>query len=225
MGVYFLVNHMDKVKLSLYIEQNYPLSGRGGPRKPVHGVGTNDADYMPSPRVNGVQLCDPAYNTWVSVLQRSYSQKFHESNHTYSDVTVCSDWHSFSAFRAWWLENYREGGHLDKDLLVVGNREYGPDTCVYVPRWLNNLTTDRGALRGDLPIGTSLHKPTGKYQSNCCNPITGKQRTIGRFTTPEAAHEAWLNYKLALADKLKPDMAAIDQRIHPNVVTIIKALR
>lgn len=35
--------------------------------------------------------------------------------------------------------------------------------------------------------------------------------------------DAWLNYKLSLADKLKPDMDAIDNRIYPNVVTIIKA--
>ena len=215
---------MNKVELSRFIEANYPISGTGRPRKLLFGIGLNDADYMTAPTVDGAPLLDPAYMAWVSMLTRAYDQKLHERQPTYSDVTVCKEWHSFSEFRAWWLDNYREGYQLDKDLLVVGNREHGPDTCVYVPRWLNNFTEDSGASRGELPIGVSFCNQTGKYRSNCRNTITGKQHTIGRFTTPEAAHDAWLNYKLELADQLKPEMDAIDQRIYPNVVKIIKAL-
>ena len=214
---------MTKVELSLHIEANYPISGRGRNRKPVYGVGTNDADYMTIPKVNGVALWDPAYSAWVSMIRRAYSQKYHASRPTYSGVTVCKEWHSFSAFRAWWLANYREGFQCDKDMLSVGNREYGPDVCVYVPQWLNSFPTDCGAVRGELPIGVSFCNQTGKYKSQCSNPITGKNRNLGYFTTPEAAHEAWRRYKLELAAQLKPEMDAIDKRIYNNVVTIIKA--
>ena len=217
---------MSKVELSLWIEANYPRNKSSiAMRKPLFGIVLNDADYMTTPTVNGVMLWDPAYRAWCNMLKRACDKKFHEKQPTYSDVTVCKEWHSFSAFRNWWLENYREGYSLDKDLLVVGNREYGPSACVYVPRWLNNLTTDRGASRGELPIGVSFCKQTGKYRSECNNPITGKRCYLGCFTTPESAHDAWLNYKLNLAEQLKPDMDAIDSRIHNNVVTIIKALR
>ena len=216
---------MTNIELSLFIEANYPMAGIGRPRKPRYGVGLNDAHYATQPIVNDKQIVDPAYRAWGGMLKRAYDTKFHAAQPTYSDVAVCKEWHSFSAFRAWWLDNHREDWHLDKDLLLVGNREYGPDACVYVPRWLNNLTTDRGALRGELPIGVCLHKQTGKYHSQCRNPITGKKHSLGLFTTPEAAHDAWLNYKLELADQLKPEMDAIDKRIYPNVVTIIKALR
>ena len=123
----------------------------------------------------------------------------------------------------WWLENYREGRHLDKDILAVGNKEYGPDVCVYIPSMLNNFTIDNWASRGELPIGVHLRKPTGKYQSQCNNPITGKKHSLGYFNAPEAAHEAWLKYKLELAAQLKPEMDAIDSRIYHNVLTIIKA--
>ena len=215
---------MTKVELSIHLEARYPISGIGCPRKPRYGVGINDAGYMTAPMVNGVRLCDPAYYAWADMLRRAYDPKFHAVNPTYSDVTVCKEWHSFSAFRAWWLNCHREDWHLDKDLLAAGNREYAPDACVYVPRWLNNFTLDRGGSRGELPIGVSIHKRTGKYQSQCCNPITGKKHGLGYFTTPEAAHDAWRRYKLELAAQLKPEMDAIDKRIYPNVVTIIKAI-
>ena len=215
---------MTRVELSLFIEANYPISGIGRHRKPLYGVGVNDASYVTTPFINGVQLWDPAYSTWVNMLKRAYCERYQEKRPTYVEVTVCKDWHSFSAFRTWWLSNYREGDNLDKDLLVVGNREYGPEACVYIPGWINTFTIDCGASRGALPIGACFHKPTGMYQSQCGNPITGKRNNLGRFTTPEAAHQAWLTYKLSLADQLKPEMDAIDSRIHNNVVTIIKAL-
>ena len=216
---------MTSIELSLFIEANYPISGMGGPRKQLHGVGMNDADYTTTPMVNGKQIVDPAYRAWASMLQRAYDPKFHATYPTYSDVTVCKEWHSFSAFRAWWLANYCEGWHLDKDLLAPWNKEYAPYSCIYVPQWLNKFATDSGALRGELPIGVYLCKQTGKYKSQCRNTITGKRHPIGSFTTPEAAHEAWLDCKLDLADQLKPEMDDIDPRIYPNVVIIIKAAR
>ena len=215
---------MNKVELSLFIEANYPANKSSiAHRKMLCGVGVNDAIYKTTPTVDGVMLFDPAYSAWANMIQRSYNQKFHATQPAYSDVTVCKEWNSFSVFRAWWLDNYREGCHLDKKLLAVGNREYGPDACIYIPSWLNKFTIDCGASRGELPIGVCLNKQAGKYQSNCSNPITGKNHALGRFTTPEEAHEAWLNYKLKLAEQLKLDMDAIDQRIYPNVVTIIRA--
>lgn len=217
---------MSKVELSLWIEANYPANNLSiSKRNPVHGVGVNDVRYVTTPLVNGAQLWDPAYMSWFSMLKRAYNPKCHATHPTCSDVTVCKEWHSFSAFREWWLNSHREGGQLDKDLLVVGNKEYSPDACIYVPQWLNKFTIDSGAARGELPIGACFHNQTGKYQSNCHNPITGKQHGLGLFATPDAAHEAWLNYKLELADQLKLAMDAIDPRIYPNVVKIIKAAR
>ena len=215
---------MNKVELSLWIGANYPATATSiAQRKPRYGVGENDAHYATQPMVNGKQIKDPAYIAWAGMLKRAYNRKYHAEHPTYSGVTVCKEWHSFRAFRAWWLENYREGWHLDKDLLAAGNREYAPDACVYVPQWLNKFTLDRGASRGELPIGVSIHKQTGKYQSECGNPITGKQCYLGLFTEPEAAHDAWLKCKLSLAEQLKPDMDAIDPRIYNNAISIIKA--
>ena len=218
------MNHMTRFELSLHIEKNYPANKSSiSKRKPVFCIGVNNAHYMTTPTVNGVILWDPAYIAWVNMLKRAYNQKYHVTNPTYVGVTVCSEWHYFSAFRQWWLYNYRDDGQLDKDLLVVGNKEYGPDVCIYIPSMLNSFTADCGASRGEFPIGVSFCKQTGKFQSNCNNPITGKKHKLGRFNTPEEAHEAWLKCKLSLAEQLKPDMDAIDPRIYNSAVYIIKA--
>ena len=215
---------MTKVELSLFIEANYPATAVSiSMRKPRYGVGWHDADYTTTPMINGKLIEDPAYRSWSNMLQRAYSKRYQEKQPTYIGVTVCNEWLKFSSFREWWLENHVDGRELDKDLLAAGNREYGPGKCIYVPRWLNAFTTDSGASRGELPIGVCIYKPNGKYHSHCRNPITGKLRNLGYFTTPAAAHEAWLKFKLELAAQLKPDMDAIDQRIYPNVVTIIRA--
>ena len=215
---------MSKVELSLWIEANYQANKSSiARRKPLYGVGANDASYVTTPTVNGVTLCDPAYYAWADMLKRAYSEQYQEKQPTYVGVTVCKEWHSFNAFRTWWLDKYREDWQLDKDLLAPGNREYSPGACIYVPGWMNKFTIDRSAARGELPIGACFHKATGIYQSSCSNPITGKRHALGLFNTPEAAHSAWRRYKLELADQLKPEMDEIDQRIYPNVVTIIRA--
>ena len=108
---------MTNVDLSLFIEANHPATAMSiALRKPRYGVGVNDASYVTTPTVNGVRLRDPAYRAWANILKRAFNTKCHAAHPTYSDVTVCKEWYSFSAFRAWWLDNYCEGGHLDKDL-------------------------------------------------------------------------------------------------------------
>lgn len=215
---------MTKVELSLFIEESYPANKMSiAMRKPMCGVGVNDADYMTTPRVNGVKLWDPAYRAWVNMLQRAYDPKFHATHQTYIGVTVCEEWHSFSAFRAWWLSRSVDGWQLDKDLLVYGNKQYGPDNCVFVPNWLNSFTVDRGASRGRWPIGVSFHAYSGLYTARCSNPITGEVSFLGYFRLAESAYQSWVEKKLRLADELRNLMDAIDHRIYKNVVSIIKS--
>lgn len=107
------------------------------------------------------------------------------------------------AFRAWMAEQDWHGRDLDKDLLFPGNKVYGPETCVFIHDGLNNFTTDRAADRGDSPLGVYWHKQSGRFRAQCSNPFTGKLETLGLFTCPDAAHEAWRKRKhehaLALA--------------------------
>ena len=193
-------------------------------RKPLYGVGVNDASYCTCPKVNGVFVVCPSYKQWQGMLTRAYSNKFHAKHETYKCVSVCEEWHSFMSFRGWWIENQVDGWEVDKDLLSDAG-VYSPETCIFVPAWLNSFTINSAARRGNHPIGASKHKATGKYQSACGNVLTGKVEYLGLFNTPGEAHLAWRTRKLEIAAELRPSMDAIDIRIYPRVVEIINNAR
>lgn len=161
----------------------------------VHGVATNDADYvtnvferLPNGKHKTIWKC-PGYSAWKSVITRSHSSKFKQSHPTYKDVTVCTEWLLFSNFRNWWVENNVRGWQLDKDLLQKGSLVYCPDSCIYVPGYINLLLTDHAASRGDYPLG--VYKNMGLFKARVCSINSRTQRYLGFFNTPEQAHKAW----------------------------------
>lgn len=191
------------------------------PKKLVHGVGLNDADYVVHKYetidyVNGERkrkqaLVCPYYQAWRGMLQRCYSAKFQEKHPTYKGCSVSEEWLVFSKFKAWMEKQDWEGNQLDKDLLVDGNKVYSESTCVFVNQAINSFTTDSGAIRGEWMIGVNWHKRDEKFVAKCSNPFTKKQEHLGYFTCEQEAHSAWLKRKLELAHEL----AAIqtDQRV------------
>lgn len=156
----------------------------------VFGVGVYDGI--------GDTVTNPYYCTWKRMLQRCYSEKFHLKNPTYIGHSVCKDWLRYSLFEAWMVTQNWEGLELDKDLRVMGNTEYSPEACIFVPSRINSLLQDCGSRRGDLPLGVHLHKVPGTilrkpYRARTSS-LTG-MRHLGYFTTPEQAHEAWVKGK------------------------------
>lgn len=189
-------------------------------RNPIFGIGINDSDYMVEPKIEMARVICPAYLGWRSMLSRAYNKKIHEDRPTYIGVTVCKKWHKFMTFRDWWIGNQVEGWHLDKDLLS-NSREYSPNSCIFVPPWINSFTNDRAAARGDFPIGVSWSKTNSKYSARCSNPF-GKREHLGYFSNPVDAHVAWKARKLEMAAELKRQMDAVDARIYPRVVQIVE---
>ena len=205
---------------TIWLEDNFPVNGRGGQRKAVHGVGVNDATYRTSPAIDGGRVWCPAYITWKDMINRAFSEKYHAKHKTYTGVTVCHDWLKFSNFRKWWIDNHVEGWQVDKDVLT-DNRVYSPDTCLLIPSWLNKFITNSSSIRGEFPIGVSFHKLTGMFVAQCGNPASGKREHIGLFKTPEEAHMEWVKRKLSIAMERKGDMDKIDERIYDRVVAMI----
>ena len=181
-------------------------------KKLIYGVGINDADYVTQKfetvgYVDGKQkqkqvwIC-PFYRTWNNMLSRCFSNKLQERHPSYKGCSVSEEWKTFSNFKAWMMTQDWQDKHLDKDLLIEGNKIYSADTCVFVTRMVNLFTIDSGAARGEWLVGVSWHKGASKFRSNCSNPFTKKLEHLGLFTSEQDAHEAWLKRKLELAYEL-----------------------
>ena len=166
------------------------------PRK-VFGVGTNDATYaIERSGPDGKRLPCPYYVAWKDMLKRAYSPAYRARQPTYIGVTVCEEWHSFMAFRAWMETQEWEGKQLDKDIIAPGNKVYSPDTCVFVPQALNSLLTDHAAARGKWPIGVCWNKQTRNFRAQIT--IAGRKKYLGLFTCPHEAHMAWRKAKVRI---------------------------
>lgn len=163
--------------------------------KLVHGVGINDADYQVNLNESGLKrsriwMC-PIYQVWANMIARCYSARYQAMNPSYIGCTVSPEWHYFSEFKAWMEGRHWQGMQIDKDLLLKGNKVYGPEACVFVSNQLNSFIGGRSSSRGDCPAGVFWSDDHGKFRSMCCNPFTGKREHLGFFTDPDVAHEAW----------------------------------
>lgn len=212
-----------------------PLSSRetGVRRKTklIYGVGINDATHSIS---LGSGKPIRTYATWVNMLVRCYSPSYLASKPTYRGCSVSPEWLHFSTFERWMLQQDHVGLVLDKDFLVPGNREYGPERCVFISKELNSLLNEHAATRGALPIGVDEPKP-GRFMARCNRGI-GVQRCLGTYDTPQLAHAAWQVARalvldaaakkvtdrrvtaalLARSDRLRADLAAGVETISLN---------
>lgn len=189
----------------------------------IHGFGVNDSNYVTYPTIDGVRKKCKAYESWVNMISRAYSKSYHDKFPTYIGVSVCQEWKSFMKFREWWLANYVDGWELDKDILSSG-RIYSPETCIYVPRWLNGFLCGSDASRGESPIGVRYEKSRGLFRAECSNPINGCTEFIGRFRSKDEAHAAWVSRKISIASGLKNKMDSIDTRVYELVIKKIKGM-
>lgn len=147
------------------------------------------------------------YNTWNKMFVRSYSQNYRESFPTYAGVEVCKEWLNFQNFAEWCetqeFFNVKDDKgkvfHLDKDVLVKGNKVYSPETCSFIPSEINSLLTSAKRSRGKYPIGVYYKKGLMKPFVSQVNLGNGQNR-LGSFSTPE---EAFLAYKTAKEDYIK----------------------
>ncbi len=177
--------------------------------KLVYGVGVNDLGYRVhvyewvtkngGKRVQKMVFRCPYYTAWKHMLKRCRSKKLLERYPNYTGTSVCNEWLYASAFKEWMQKQDWDGKCLDKDIVVPGSKLYSPETCAFVLAATNTFVAACDASRGDYPIGVTLYKSTGKYQANCGNPFTGKKESLGYFSTPEEAHEAWRKRKHELA--------------------------
>lgn len=187
----FSIEFEDGVRLNGKTYQNIKNGEIKNPYHPsVCGVGYNGIGIHIANKRNKV------YSVWGNLLKRCYNKKQQLKQPTYKGCTVATEWHNFQNFAEWYHNNYNlepiKSWHLDKDILVKGNKIYSPETCCIVPREINVLFKV-ATIRNSLPRGVSINsRNVNKYDSQI--KTHGKYRLLGSFNTPEEAFQA---YKIA----------------------------
>lgn len=182
-------------------------------RKLVCGVGINDADY--TFRITTRAWTDdsgvehkatywscPMYLAWRNMIMRCHSKTFQAKNPTYLGCSVCEEWLRFSNFKAWMEQQDWQGKELDKDLLVLGNKVYSPETCMFISSNINSFLNMNSKNRDKVPLG--VQKAYNGFVAWCRNPLEKKAEYLGLHKTSTEAHHVWLKRKqefaLMLAD-------------------------
>lgn len=153
----------------------------------VYGVAVNDV-------AENVKETD-YYKKWIVLLNRCYHPTQAKHNKAYNEVFVCDEWLKLSNFKKWFedeVNGYKKGYQLDKDLLVKGNKVYSPNTCCFIPSEINRaIVLGRKKKIGGLPIGVvKIELKTSKpYRADI------GRKTIGYYSTPEEAFDAYKNRK------------------------------
>lgn len=80
--------------------------------------------------------------------------------------------------------------HLDKDILIIGNKIYSKDTCCFIPSRVNTLLLSVKARRGDYPLGVYYHKGIGKFHASVSGGRLVGHTSLGLYHDPIEAHRA-----------------------------------
>lgn len=159
-------------------------------RSKAFGVGVFDVDYS----CRKYKKVLPVYRLWHDMLRRCYDAKYHTYKNTYNGCCVCEEWKIFSNFEKWFndpINGYKDGYQLDKDILIKNNKVYSPETCCFVPAFINTLILNGGAKRnkknGDTPIGVTYY--CKRYYARMSK--YGEVVRIGSFDNEKEAFNAY----------------------------------
>ena len=159
----------------------------------VHGVGIIGAKYPAT--VNGVLTKE--YILWHSMLVRCYSDTSKKKNPTYEGCKCSENFKSYEYFYEWCQKQIgfaNKDWHLDKDLLVKGNKIYSEDSCVFIPVEINSLLVKRENMRGKYLIGVYWCN-TKKVFVAQVSKNKGKSEYLGLFNTEIEAFNAYKKAK------------------------------
>ena len=159
----------------------------------VYGVGISGTKYPPT--INGVITKE--YDLWQSMLQRCYSDIYKKKYPTYESCEASDKFKSYEYFYEWCHKQIgfsNKNWHLDKDLLVKGNKVYSESACVFIPQEINSMLLKSDKKRGEYLIGVHWCKK-GKSFVARVSKNKGKQEHLGYFNTELEAFNAYKQAK------------------------------
>ena len=155
------------------------------------------------------------------MLVRCYSDAYKKRQPTYEGCEVSENFKYYEYFYEWCHKQIGFGGdgsgnpfHLDKDLLVKGNKVYSEDSCVFLPQEINKMLTRSTASRGEHLIGVYWHKTNKAFKAQVSRS-KGKQKNLGYFATEIEAFNTYKQAKEAFVKEQANEFKSqIDERAY-----------
>jgi len=161
------------------------------------------------------------YGRWKAILQRCFSEKWHDGYPTYRGCTIDPGWLNFQVFASWVSDQTGFGiddWQIDKDFVEPGNKHYGPDTCALMPQRLNKLMTGTSGQNG-LPRGVSWHSKYDKYGATCRDG-SGKDVFLGRYDSAAEAFSAYKSFKeVVIKSATEAFRSILDPRLYKSLMS------
>lgn len=193
-------------------------------RKPIYNWGINDADYVTQPSKS--MRC-PYFDCWHSMIRRCYAKNSMKKNPSYEDKFVSEQWKYFTQFRTWMEQQKWQGNSLDKDILLQGNLEYGPENCIFVPNYVNGFFSSVSKKKAHFPLGVHI-KTNLKISPYIAQGTENNKRIhLGCSSTELGAHALWQDWKLKTAYENQSkyrEEACFDSRVDVKFNTVIENL-
>ena len=177
--------------------------------KLLYGVGSTDGLKC---RLDGSRMT-PMYTLWSNMLSRCYGAKTQSRQPTYQGCEVSDNFKSFNFFTEWCQEQVgfgMDGYALDKDLLMGGNKVYSEDTCVFLPRLVNQALITQKNKQSNIPSG--VHRRKG-CKINIYQSVLSKFNVLHVLCRSDSIEECFFVYKKEkelylkeLADMFKDDI-------------------
>ena len=159
----------------------------------------------------------PQYKLWMDMLRRCYSDGFKKKHPAYKDCEVSENFKSYEYFYEWCQSQVgfgNEGWHLDKDLLIKGNKVYSESTCIFIPSEINSVLTKCTASRGKYLIGVCWHNTNKAFVAKV-GKSAGKQEYLGSFNTEIEAFNAYKTAKESfIKEQANKWKSQIDERAY-----------
>ena len=177
----------------------------------VYSIGIVGTKYPST--INGVLTKE--YDLWQNMLKRCYSDRYQKKQPTYIGCEASENFKYYEYFYEWCHEQIgfnNECWHLDKDLLVKGNKVYSESTCVFIPSEINTMLVKSDKKRGEHLIGVCWHITNKAFKAQV-NKNKGKQEFLGYFNTELEAFKA---YKKAKESFIKEQANKWKDKIDPR---------
>ena len=159
----------------------------------VHGVGISGTKYPI--RVNGTLTKE--YALWNSILTRCYSDTCKKKNPTYEGCKCSDNFLHYEYFYEWCHKQVgfsNKNWHLDKDLLIKGNKVYSESACIFIPQEINSMLLKSDKKRGEYLIGVSWNKRNKAFVA-MVSQNKGNPEYLGYFNTELEAFNAYKTAK------------------------------